>query len=160
MGNIQTGIRDVLDEVKVIDTHEHLSKNLRRAYSIEKNGMDLFKLFKDAYVKDDFGSAGLILSEEEIAESDASKNWQTFKNYIPKVKNTAYFKALIMAVNDLYDLEVRDITEENWQEVNSVMIEKSQNRNWWRYVLKDKGNLDVAILDHAWDVADFSVDRE
>ena len=156
-------IKDAVDEISIVDTHEHTTDRLSLDLSLKKSEWDLFLLFKDTYVKDDFRSAGMVFSDHVIKETNPEKNWLYFKDYLPKVRNTSYYRNLMSGVRELFGLDFDELNENNWREVSGRITEVSGRTGWDRYVLKERANIELALLDRAWKVTnltDFSMDRE
>jgi len=153
-------IRDEIEDISIIDTHEHICDRMREDFTLTKSKWDLFTLLKDSYVIDDLGSAGMPVTEQVIRETNPEKNWNYFKDHLPKVKNTSYYRNLISGIRELFEIESVDITEDNWREISERISEVSRRKDWNRYVLKERANVELALLDTGWDVTDYLMDRE
>ena len=158
-------ISEELRDARVIDGHNHVWDKLNYflVFSgsgpeqvVEKNFVDIPTFIKDSYFKHDLMLSGMKANHQDLLEKDPEKNWKLFSPFIKKAENTTYSKIFRIALKDLYGID--RLTEENWREASRVMKEKSSEKGWMEYVLKDKCHLDFGILDHVWDVVDFKVD--
>ena len=129
-------------KISLVDTHEHFLLEQERL----ETKLDLFYLFPH-YTSSDLVSSGMSLDTlDEIRISDFSleEKWKKFKPYWERIKNTAYSKALLIAVRDLFEIE--DINDDTYREL-SEKIAGSNRKGWYKYVLKEKANIGVSIVD-------------
>ncbi len=135
-------IRQKVEKIPLVDTHEHFIPEEKRL----NTELDLFYLFPH-YASSDLVSSGMSLETlDEIRISDRSleEKWEKFKPYWERIRNTAYSKALLIAIRDLFEIE--DIDENTYRKL-SEKIASSNRKGWYRYVLNEKANIDLAIWD-------------
>ncbi len=148
-----TNLRAVLSAIPMIDTHSHVMGLQEMRHS----SVNLFKIFGNTYARLDFISAGMSASVWE--HNDNSKDfWPLFKEYQPYVQCTAYYRTTIRALQDLYGLREETITDDNWQVLSERIIKAYQRDDWYHYVLKERANVNVSMLDMFWSVDRFSHD--
>ncbi len=139
---VRKRISQAVGYIRLIDTHEHLWPESER----NAKQMDLFQLLH--YVSSDMWADGLDRGLAEKTFSDQSlpleAKWQTFNRHWPNVRNTAYSRALLRAVKDLYGVD--DISEGSYR----LLCEKIQAANrpgWYAEVLRKRAGVDLAICD-------------
>ena len=140
-------IRDEIEGISIIDTHEHITDRMREDYALTKSKWDLFTLLKDSYIIDDQGSAGMPVTEQVIRKTNPEKNWKYFKGHPPKVRNTSYYRCLLSCIRELFEIESEDITDENWREISNRISEVSNRKDWNRYALKERAYVELVLLD-------------
>jgi predicted TIM-barrel fold metal-dependent hydrolase len=135
-------IREEVEQIPLIDTHEHLvSEDIRL-----KKKIDFFYMLAH-YASSDLVAAGMPGRKQLLlldAERPLEERWEEFAPYWAHVRTTAYGRALLIAANGLFG--INDINESTYQEL-STKINESNYLGWYAHVLKDKANIEIAILD-------------
>jgi len=146
LGQDNTAVRkrlsQAVESIRLIDTHEHFWPEAER----NAKPMDLFQLLH--YVSSDMWADGLdrALSEKTFSNQSLplEEKWQVFNRHWPNVRNTAYSRALLRAVKDLYGVD--NISETSYR----ALCEKIQAANrpgWYAEVLRKRARVDLAICD-------------
>jgi hypothetical protein len=144
-------IKEYVDGIRLVDTHEHLVQEPERL----KQEVDVLATFFSHYASSDLRSAGM--PEEDLVKiRDSSvpldKRWEFFEPWWEKIRNTGYARVLEIAARDLYGVE--GISADTYGQLSENM--KMKNKEWlYHWVLKDRSGIDVSINDT--DVVD--VDR-
>jgi len=138
-------IISAVNEIRIIDTHEHLVTEEQRIKQVDK--IDFTNLFKH-YAKEDLISAsndkGLI---ELIYDTDFSlkDRWELLEPIYKAMRTTAYGRVPLIAARDLFGIS----------DINSTTIEELSNRmkvatkpGWYAYVLKEKAKIDLSFQDN------------
>ena len=163
---IREEIFDRLKGERIIDSHNHVWDNLNfyifftgisQEQQVKKGDIDLITLIKDSYMKHDFVSAGLDVVDSDLLLIDPEGCWEMFSPFLKKVMNTTFSRIFSIALKDLYGIE--KLSANNWKEASETIGERSSEKGWKEYVLRERCRLDFGIIDHVWDVADFHVDR-
>lgn len=128
----------------VIDTHEHIRPREPGAYD------GLFALWEESYVAADFASAGMPSSVWEIAAEDEGRTWEQIRPYVERVENTAYYRSLVVACQELYGLSDPAITDDNWQAVSQAIRDRGGREDWPEQVFNRAG-IRHALQDTYWD---------
>jgi predicted TIM-barrel fold metal-dependent hydrolase len=136
-------LREEIDQISIVDTHEHILPRKE----VLKMQVDLFALFERSYLNADLVSAGMPVAAWERRGFDPREGWERVKPFINKVRNTAYYQALVRAFRDLYGFADAEINEHNWEELSDRISAAAKCEDWYRYVLKERANIDVALLD-------------
>ncbi|MGC9003985.1 MAG: amidohydrolase family protein [bacterium] len=144
-------IREEINKIPIVDTHEHIMAEEER----NSRPIDIFYLFAH-YASSDLVSSGMTqetLDKVRNPSLPLDKRWQDFAPYWERIRNTAYAKALILAMRDLFGIE--DINEKTY-ELITEKLKDSQKKGWYRYVLREKGNIAISLQY----VGTTDVDRE
>jgi len=141
--NLYQRIRTEIEKIPLVDTHEHFMLEKERL----NTRIDFFYLFPH-YASSDLVSSGMspeALDEIWSSEVSLEDKWDKFEPYWKNIKNTAYARAILIAARDLFEIE--DINKSTWGKL-SEKIASSNKEGWYRYVLKEKANIDVSIVDY------------
>jgi len=136
-------LKKVVDEVWIIDTHEHLVREEDRV----KCEVDPLSTFLPHYVSSDLASAGMSADDLNMIRNPSiplEQRWEKFSPYWKKVQNTGYARALNIAVKDLYGFD--GISDENYVELAKKMMDANK-KGIYKWVLKEKAKIEVSILD-------------
>ncbi len=139
--SVHSRIAAAVGAIRLVDTHEHLSAEAVRL----KGDPSLFSLLH--YVSSDMWADGLDRAQSEQALGRGSvpleKQWATIAPYWANVRTTAYGRALLRAVRDLYG--VNDISGSTYLEISRKVREA--NRPGWQEAVLKKAGIEVSISD-------------
>jgi len=136
-------LRSEIEKIPIVDTHEHFMLEKERLSS----KLDFSYLFPH-YACSDLVSSGMpakTLEEIRCPNYPLEEKWRKFSPYWENIKNTAYSKSLLIAVNDIFGVE--DLNERTWKHL-SEKIAASNKPGWYEHVLKKMANIDVSLLDY------------
>lgn len=163
---VRPSISDAVDEIRLVDTHEHIMAEEDRS----KYAIDFSYLFAQ-YKTSDLVSAGmnpglmeavrlpmhdyvtaemkrlrfgLVIPEPEREDMSLGERWEALEPYWEAIRNTASARQTLVAIRDLFDVE--DLNRETYQELSSK-IAASRRSGWYREVLKEKAGIAVAVQD-------------
>jgi predicted TIM-barrel fold metal-dependent hydrolase len=150
--DVKRYIRSTLDDMKVVDNHEHLGEPFLSKAGHEA---DLPYFIANAYLYGDLVAAGLpekALDIEKFAylktgEDKAAEIWNQLKPFLEKVRNTIYYRFLLIAFKDLYGFEGDEIEDKNWAALSQRIREKSRSQLKWSLEVLDKMKVHRMILD-------------
>lgn len=136
-------IRQALDTMHVVDTHEHLV-----GYeSVSKNkSIDFMWLFHQ-YADDDIKSAGMPKPQFATLLTDSlsvAEKWKIMEPYYHASFNTGYNRAVLLSVDRLFGIKQFD--EQTVGQL-SDNLKKVYQTDWYKTVLHDKCNIDFLIND-------------
>lgn len=141
-------ILEYVNELEIIDTHEHLPHNEEVwLEEYRKNGGDVFKEYLSHYFSCDLVSAGLSQADlQKVTTSDLSvmEKWELLEPYWNAARHTGYGRALDMAVRGIYGIE--GINRNTIEEVNQAFLASLKPGHFQR-VLKDLSQIKVSLLD-------------
>lgn len=138
-------ITSAVNEIRIIDTHEHLITEEQRLKQVDK--IDFTDLFKH-YAKEDLISAsnekGLIelIYKKEIPVKD---RWDLLEPYYNAMRTTAYGRVPLIAARDLFGIS--DINSTTIEELSARMKAATQP-GWYEYVLKERAKIDLSFQDN------------
>jgi len=136
-------IEKVVNDIRLIDTHEHFSTE---ESVLQDSVFDFTHLFQQ-YIKDDLKSAGMsptvfnMISNKNFSITD---RWEMFKPFWDATRATGYGRIPLIAANDLYG--IGDINDDTYLEL-SKRINDSMKPGWYKHVLKEKAGIDLSIVD-------------
>ena len=136
-------LKQFVDRIKIVDTHEHLSQEPERL----SQKVDLLATFFPHYASSDLRSAGM--SEEALVkirnpEISLDERWLIFEPWWEKIRNTGYARGLEIAARDLY--EVDGISVETYRELSEKIKQRNQ-KGLYDWVLKKSSGIDLSIND-------------
>jgi hypothetical protein len=136
-------IREYVDSLRVIDTHEHLfTPEMIKGMST----VDFMLLFlENGY--NDLLSAGMPAGYfDKLFNSDTNpvEKWKLIEPYWKQTFNTTFSRITLLAVKNLYG--INDLNESTVTEL-SEKINKAYNTGWFDQVMKDSCRIDYIIQD-------------
>jgi len=155
--SVRKELRSFLDEVEVVDHHEHLGDQWRE----EAFGLDLPCFMSRTYLSSDLTSAGLLPHEstwewfgylkDPRKEDLAEERWERLVPFLRQVKSTIYYRYLLIALKDLFGMEAEEVDEiENWRALSDKIREANKNPARWAKSVLDRTNIKYILLDHGW----------
>ena len=136
-------IRNHIDSMRVVDTHEHLMNPA----GIAKSGMCDFTLLLHHYADDDIKSAGMPKAEFDGLLTDTipvMEKWNAIKPHWENSKNTAYNRVVLLTIKELFGIDKLD---ETTVEPLSAKIKEVYKTDWFNYVIEEKCKADFVIVD-------------
>ena len=136
-------IRETLQDMPVIDTHEHLETESAR---IARHG-DFISLYMTHYASSDVMTAGLSPEKMEWlrgGQLDVREKWAILKPYWEICRNTAYFRALERISNDLFGIAHLD--DDTFLQLNAAFLAASRP-GWYRQILKNICHIEYCVQD-------------
>ncbi len=136
-------ISDFINNMTVVDTHEHLLSPLKLK---QRTTLD-FMLLLQHYSADDIKSAGLSskLFSKLLQDSlSVKEKWNILKPYWEGSNNTAYNRNALLAADKLFG--INDINESTVESL-SEKIAKAYQTEWINHVINDKCRIDYLIQD-------------
>lgn len=137
-------------EIQIIDTHEHLLSAEQARRSLQT----IDHIILRTYVLADLLAAGMPLSLWSEVSRDEEAAWKVLQTYLGRVKNTAYFRSLARALQDLYGIMPDDLLHHD-RSALSDRLRPAEHADWYGFVLHQKAGIQVALLD----VGSTEVDR-
>ena len=136
-------IRAEIEKIPLIDTHEHTAR------TDVPGGLNasLFDVIRGTYVVEDFLASGMPHADWQKAGQDPAKGWTLLKDRINSLRNTAYYRALICALRDLYDPTLEEIGERNWAPLSERITAAYKRPDWFKHVLRERCHVEAALWD-------------
>ncbi len=150
-------IRAALDRVNIVDHHEHIGMQFRdRPY-----GLDLPAFMSWYYLQADLTSAGLppemrgpaafAYLNEPHPDRVSEERWHALLPYLKRVKNTIYYRYLLIALRDLFGMEADEVDEvEDWKALSDRIRDANRDPARWAASVLDRTNIEHIMLDLGW----------
>ncbi len=145
-------IRAEIDQIPIIDTHEHI----RKLIDLRKEGANLFTSLKYNLEIFDFLSAGMPVEDWKPNVESLQDSWDKIKPYIESVQTTAYFTTIMRAYKDLFKFEDREITDNNWERLSNLITKAYQKDDLYDFVFQ-KLNISRVLMDVIEDPGSFDM---
>lgn len=136
-------IKEAVDKVSIIDTHEHLLMETERT----SRKPDPFETFFAHYASSDLVSSGMPPEELEKVRDPTrplEERWKTLEPFWERIQNTGYARALNIALKDLYGVD--GLRENTYRHLASRM-EAANKPGIYNWILKEKSGIDISIED-------------
>ena len=136
----ESRIREFIDNMRVVDTHEHIMKaeNLKKRTSLD------FMLLLQGY--SDLRGAGLmntsLLTKDSLSPNE---KWKILKPYWEASSNTSYHRIALLTADKLFN--VKDINESTVTELSEKVSKAYQTDDWINKVI-EKCKIDYVIQDN------------
>lgn len=146
-------IRQVINQLRIVDTHEHLQSYANLTWRYKCSKPDFMFLFI-IYAYDDIQSAGIpqpLFNRLMTDSMTVMEKWKKFKPYWEGSSNTAYNRAVLLATDKLFG--VKNIDSSTVEELSSKvrMAYKDESR-WFNQVLKEKCRIEYVVTDAWWNL--------
>jgi len=137
-------IRNYIDTLKIIDTHEHLfnPELLKQTTFLD------FSLLLQQNSYDGLVASGMPVSTREklyFEPTPVAEKWKLIEPYWNKSFNTVSNRILLLAIKDLY--EISDLNASSVEPL-SAKIRKAYSGDWYNHVLKDLCRIEYVIEDN------------
>lgn len=145
-------IRNYLDTIEIVDTHEHIQVPGDSADFQYFNGVSYFPA--------DMTSAGAP-TFRELQENgfDADKLWEQFGSYYNYSRATSYHEQFMNTLRILYDYDKPYLVKEDIKSLYDRMLANNyRNYDEWFASVYKKGKFKTMILDQYWDHFNINID--
>lgn len=136
-------IRQAIDTMPVVDTHEHLASF--EALSKSKT-LDFMWLFHQ-YADDDIKSAGMSKPQFATLLTDSLtvvEKWKILQPFYDASFNTAYNRVTLLSVDRLFGIKQFD---DQSVQLLTDKLRKAYQTDWYQTVLREKCRIDFLIND-------------
>ena len=143
-------MKDFVDGIKVIDTHEHLMEESKRL------AMNLdFGVLLDMYPLDSLVAAGLSPEDAAFVRkegNDIHDKWRRIEPYWDFASTTDYCRAFMLSINKIYDITHLN---KNTYETLTQYIRTRNKPGILRHLLCDVSGIERCIVNSMDDEAEF-----
>ncbi|CAG5017675.1 hypothetical protein DYBT9275_05823 [Dyadobacter sp. CECT 9275] len=139
----ETRIKRFVDQLELIDTHEHFGNEF---IADPKKSVD-FMLLLALYSDDDIKSAGMGKAQFNELLTDrysVADKWKIIKPYWELSKNTAYNRVVLLTIDRLFG--IKDLNDDTVV-LLSEKLKSSYNGKWYDYVLGERAKIKYVIQD-------------
>ena len=175
MDRINERIKVEIEKISLVDTHEHImSEAERNEYAVD------FSYLFGHYNSSDLVSAGMpprlmeavrlpmhryrlamhkrmkmrrFLPEPERKDMSLQERWQAMGPFWEAIRNTAYARATLIAARELFGVD--DLNKDTYIQLSQAIAD-SRRPGWHHYIMKEKANIAISLID----VQLTDVDRE
>ena len=144
MKNIYEHLLEKANTMKIIDTHEHLHPYKHYL----GDSPDILCDYFSHYITADLRAAGMPESDiDKICnyKTDIKERFKILEPYLEYVKNTSYYRSLVIATSKLYN--IADITRDTIEELNEKFKALNKKDNYIHYIMKELCNIETSIND-------------
>jgi uncharacterized protein len=141
-------IRDAVNLIRIVDTHEHLMTvdTLRHSISLD------FMLFLYNYPMTDFVSAGMPYPLYKklwsgTSNMTVSEKWHAMEPYWPGVSNTGFSRSGLLSADRLFGVKTIDASTVESLSQHVVKAYGDDPRSWFYSVLRDKCGIQYIVED-------------
>ena len=133
-------IRKELQQISVVDTHEHFCF----PRSAARSHRDILTMVQNMYIVDDLRSVGFGAREwgEDIP---APQQWERVKGALARTANTTYFKVLQRIYRELFG--AGNILELDYDAASAPSLEHAAQGAAWYDAVMDRANIQCSLVD-------------
>lgn len=132
----------------VIDCHEHTFLPEARPPSV-----DLWTVMRNSDVGDDLISAGMP------AAARPDLDWARVAPYLGSIRNTGFYRSLLLAFQRLFDFPDSDLHSDNWEALSEKILAANARPDWYSTVLHQHGNIRAILRVQGAEPDPLAVDR-
>jgi len=136
-----------ISALPVIDCHEHTF--LPEALPMR---VDLWTVMRNSDVGDDLISAGMPASDRPDLD------WNRAAPYLSLVRNTGFYRSLILAFQCLFDFPDSELRVDNWESLSEKIAAANARTDWYPAVLHQRGNIRLILRVQGDEADPFAVD--
>ncbi len=140
-------IKASIDSVPAINTHDHLmpfEQISHRDRTERGEGMTLRSIWAGSYFT-------WIHSLEPWPEDGSFDTWWSKAQHnFANARATSFYRYLLPAFRDLYDVDFDRVTPEQARELSDRIFENYQDDRWLREVITERANIELIVVDPYW----------
>jgi hypothetical protein len=125
-----TSLHDYLTTLPAIDCHEHTFLPEARPQPV-----DLWTIIRNSDVADDLISAGMAAAQRPTL------GWAQVAPYLKAVRNTGFYRSLVLAFQALFDFQGDELGPDNWPLLSERIQMANARPDWYAEVLQRRGNI-------------------
>lgn len=146
-------IKTSLDAVRAIDTHDHLrpfDEIPDRVNTAQGRGMTLYSVWAHSYIRRTTRLAPWP------ADSSFDSWWREAHDDFDDARATSFYRYLLPAFRDLYDVDFDTITPEQARTLNNKIFENYGAADWLNKVITERANIELMFIDPYWNRLQFA----
>lgn len=140
-------VKQHLDAVPAIDTHDHLWPFDRLpAYNETKEGkgVNLAGVWRNSY----YTWYNPLTKWEPAGDFDTW--WSKAKNDFANARGTSFYRYQLPAFQDLYGIDFDRITDAQARDLNRRIFENYKDQRWLYHVVTERANIELMFNDPYW----------
>ena len=142
-------LHDYISALPSIDCHEHTLLPEARPQPV-----DLWTVFRNSDVADDLISAGMPASDRPALD------WECAAPYLPAVRNTGFYRSLLLAFQNLFDFDTNELTAANWPILSEYLQASNARPDWYEEVLHRRADIRLILRVQGDEPDPYSVPSE
>jgi len=150
--DVHRRLKDGLDAVPAIDTHDHLWPFARLPGLMETDrgrGMTLSGLWRSSY----YPQVGPVTDRRPGEAFEPW--WARAKHDFDNARATGFYRYQLPAFRDLYAVDFDRITDEQAKALDAAIFENYRDDRWVRKVVAERANIELMLNDPYWGRFDF-----
>jgi hypothetical protein len=135
-------IKASLDAVRAIDTHDHLrafDEIPDRVDTADGRGMTLYSIWAHSYLR------RTTRLTPWPADGSFATWWSSAEDDFDDARATSFYRYMLPAFRDLYDVEFDSITADQAKKLNSRIYENYESDDWLRKVVTQRDNIELLM---------------
>ncbi len=146
---LENSLLEFIRAQPVVDCHEHTFLPEARPEPV-----DLWTVLRNSDAGDDLISAGMPASARPTLQ------WEDVAPYLPAVRNTGFFRSLVLAFQDLFGFDGRELTSATCAKLSDQVRAANRRPDWYAEVLKRRANIQVILRVQGEETDPLDVDPE
>jgi hypothetical protein len=146
-------IKSSLDAVRAIDTHDHLRSFEQipdRVDTPDGAGMTLYSVWSHSYIR------RTTRITPWPADGSFDTWWKDASDDFDDARATSFYRYLLPAFRDLYDVDFDTITPRQAKALNDEIFKNYQNDDWLQDVITRRANIELMFIDPYWNRLQFA----
>jgi hypothetical protein len=140
-------IRQALDAVPAIDTHDHLrpfDDIPGRDLTDKGRGMTLRSIWGGSY----YTWINPLSAWPEGKSFDVW--WAKAKHDFSDARATSFYRYVLPAFKDLYGIDFETMSDDQARELNDRIFENDKSDKWLHHVVTERANIELMLVDPYW----------
>ncbi len=152
---INSQIKQYIDSIWVINTHEHQ----RIPAELQDHSYNFYTLLCYGYLNSDLISAGSPFYDFElIKQGDLDGLWDRHGQYLDFSRNTSYYSHFLAGFRILYDFREPYFTKENIRDLSAQIEKNYGNIEQWYEAAFRKSGFELMFVDQYWNPFNMNLD--
>ncbi len=142
-----TRIKKCIDSVPSINTHDHLMPfdQIRHRNKTQRGeGMTLRSIWAGSYF------TWIHPLDEWTEDGSFDTWWAKAQHSFTNAKATSFYRYMLPAFRDLYDVDFDTITTEQARRLNNRIFENYKDDRWLHHVITERANIELMVIDPYW----------
>jgi hypothetical protein len=145
--NSELAIRNAIDEIAIINTHEHQ----RSPHELPDETYGFYHLLQSSYLNSDVHSAGASgFSLEKLDSLSEDELWSSYGPGLNYSRNTSYYGHFVKGFEKLYGFEDLYFTKENLSTLSGQIEENYQDYGQWFDEAFKTAGFELMFNDQYW----------
>ncbi len=144
---VQNRIKEYIDTIKVINTHEHQ----RWFPQYDGHNINFYTLLNHTYLQSDLISSGAQrISTEKINGGDLDALWEAYGPSLDFSRNTSYYSHFLKGFQILYGYDEPYFTKDGIRSLSEKITANYKNRDDWYAEAFQRGGFEIMFVDQYW----------